>query len=113
MARVLIVGEAPDLEEALRERGYAVRGTPAPATLGPLLAELQGVTVVCWLGGPALLESLAAKLVDTHVRGFVCEAAEAGVAERFAQTFRMPTAVIPDNGDWTAAAVAAVESIIR
>jgi hypothetical protein len=113
MARVLIVGEAPGLEEALRARGYATRVTPAPATLGPLLPELQGVSVVCWLGGPGLLEPLAAKLVDTHVRGFVCEAAGVEVAERFAQTFRMPTAVIPEDGDWTAAAVAAVESIIR
>ena len=110
MARVLIVGDGGDLEEALERSGYEVRSTPVPATLGPLLAELQGVTVVCWLGGPELLQSFAAKLVDTHVRGFACTPAGADVAERFAATYRMPTAVIP--GARTEDAVLAVDSIV-
>lgn len=111
MARVLIVGDAPDLADALRAGGWSVRATPEPAALGPLLPELQGVSVVCWLGGPELLEPLAAKLVDTHVRGFACHASGAPVARRFAETFSMPTAVI-EPGDWPAAAVRAVESVL-
>ena len=107
---MLIVGDAPDLEDALRARGYAVSATPVPDTLGPLMTELQGVSAVCWLGDARLLGSFAAKLVDTHVRGFACRAEHAGLAERFAATYRMPTAVIeggrPDD------AVRAVESII-
>ena len=107
---MLIVGDAPALEAALSARGYAVSAVPAPQTLGPLLAELQGVTVVCWLADRALLESFAAKLVDTHVRGFVCRASEADVAERFAATYRMPTAVI--RSDRSEDAVRAVDSIL-
>jgi hypothetical protein len=111
VARVLIVGEAADLEAALGSRGYSVRTTPEPVTLGPLMAELEGVSAICWLGGPDLLEPLAAKLVDTHVRGFACRESGASVARRFAETFAMPTAVIED-GDWPAAGVRAVESVL-
>jgi hypothetical protein len=99
MARILIVGEAPGLEEAIAVRGHAVRAVPEPGSLGPLLAELQGVSALCWLGKPDLLPSLAAKLVDTHVRGFACGPEGAEVAERFARTYGMPTAVVYD-GNW-------------
>ena len=64
------------------------RGGPGPAGHAPRL--LDGVAVVCWLMGSARgdadelaalhgtrLESLLGKLVDTHVRGFVYEAAAA------------------------------------
>lgn len=111
MARVLIVGDAPDLEEALRAGGWSVRAAPEPEALGPLLAELEGVSAICWLGAPALLEPLAAKLVDTHVRGFACREEGRAIAERFAATFSMPTAVI-EPGDWPAAGVRAVESVL-
>ena len=111
MARVLIVGEAPDLGQALAARGLAVRETPEPAALGPLLVELEGVSAICWLGAPELLEPLATKLVDTHVRGFACRASGAAIAQRFAQTFAMPTAVI-DEDDWPDSAVRAVESVL-
>jgi hypothetical protein len=107
MARFLLVGELPGLEAALTERGHVVRVLPEPDSLGSLLPELQGVSALAWLGGPELLPSLAAKLVDTHVRGFACGPDGAAVAERFARTYGMPTAVVRD-GDW----VSAVESLI-
>jgi len=109
MARILVVGERPGLEEALAARGHAVRALPEPETLGAILPQLQGVSALAWLGDPELLESLAAKLVDTHVRGFACEPSGAAVAERFSQTYGMPTAVIGEDVD---DAVRAIESII-
>ena len=109
MARILVIGEAPDLAKALEERGHAVRALPEPENLGGILPELQGVSALAWLGGPDLLESLAAKLVDTHVRGFACGPSGEEVAARFAATYSMPTAVIRGG---TGDAVRAVESLI-
>lgn len=108
MATVLIVGEEPDLEAGLRERGHAVRTLPAPENLGAILPELQGVSALVWLGRPDLLESLAAKLVDTHVRGFACLPGGEATAERFAATYGMPTAVLREGGD----PVGAIESLL-
>lgn len=109
MARILVVGTAPELTQALEQRGHAVRTLPEPDTLGGILPELQGVSALAWLGGPDLLESLAAKLVDTHVRGFACGPSGEAVAERFTRTYGMPTAIIRGGiGD----AVRAVESLI-
>jgi hypothetical protein len=106
MARILIVGDGGHLEQALAARGHAVKTLSEPASLGSILPELQGVSALVWLGGPELLESLAAKLVDTHVRGFACPPDGAEIAKRFASTYGMPTAVIGDD------AVGAVESIL-
>ena len=100
------MGADAQLEEALLERGHAVTAVPEPGALGTLLPKLQGVSALVWLGRPDLLESLAAKLVDTHVRGFACLPEGEAVAERFARTYGMPTAVI--RGD----AAGAVESIL-
>lgn len=109
MARILVVGGHGDLERALEERGHAVRGLPEPENLGGILPELRGVSALAWLGGPDLLESLAAKLVDTHVRGFACGPSGEPVAARFSATYGMPTAVIRGGTD---DAVRAVESLI-
>ena len=131
MARVLIVGcgcRGGELARELLERGHAVRGTSRrperaeeigalgaegvvadPDRLGTLMPHLHGTAVVCWLAPVERLPSLAAKLVDTHVRGFVCDAAGADLADRFAQTYAMPTAVIGRDGD----AAACVDSILR
>ena len=106
MARILIVGDAQGLDEELRARGHEVKSIAEPEHLGAILPELQGVSALAWLGGPELLESLASKLVDTHVRGFACGPDGAAVADRFARTYGMPTAVI--RGD----AAGAVESIL-
>ena len=138
MARVLIVGcgcRGGELAAALLDSGHAVRATTRrreraseidalgaegavadPDRLGTLMPLLHGTTVVCWLVGGERLESLATKLVDTHVRGFVCEAGQAGLAERFAETYRMPTAAIradpADHEAWLAGALAAVDSLL-
>ena len=66
------------------------------------------MSAIAWLAPPDLLEPLAAKLVDTHVRGFACGPEGEETATRFAATYGMPTAVVRD-GDW----VSAVESILR
>lgn len=109
MARILIVGEGGQLEEALAARGHAVRSRPVPESLGGLLPELQGVSALAWLAGPGLLEPLAARLVDTHVRGFACPPSGRAVAERFAATYGMPTAILEGEAE---DAVRAVESLL-
>ncbi|HEX8646957.1 MAG TPA: hypothetical protein VF715_08635 [Thermoleophilaceae bacterium] len=109
MATILVIGDAAELAPALEARGHAVRALPEPENLGGILPELQGVSALAWLGGPELLESLAAKLVDTHVRGFACGPAGAEIAARFTETYGMPTAVIEGG---TGDAVRAVESLI-
>ncbi|HEV2875240.1 MAG TPA: hypothetical protein VGW14_08830 [Thermoleophilaceae bacterium] len=108
MARVLIVGcgcRGRELAWELRAAGHAVRGTTRerahlaeieaagaeavladPDRLGTIMAELHGVTLVCWLMGSAegggtadlhgpRLRTLLERLVDTPVRGVVYEAA--------------------------------------
>ena len=99
MARILVVGDDAGLADALAGRGHAVTTVADPYPLGTLLPKLQGVSALAWLLGPELLDSLAAKLVDTHVRGFACGPEGADVAERFSATYGMPTAVVRD-GDW-------------
>ena len=102
VARVLVIGEAPGVERAIAARGYAVSSIADPHPLGQVLPQLQGVSAIAWVGGSDLLESLATKLVDTHVRGFACGPDGEDVASRFAATYGMPTAVVRD-GDWAAA----------
>jgi hypothetical protein len=109
MARVLIVGEAPGLEDALAADGYAVAVVPDPDPLGKVLPHLHGVSVVCWLAGPQLLPSLLAKLVDTHVRGFVHSGPE-DVVRRATEAFPIRTAAI-DGPDEAPAAVARVLAV--
>lgn len=108
MATVLVIGDAPELEPALAARGHHVRTLPEPETLGAILPELRGVSALVWLAGPDLLESLAAKLVDTHVRGFACGPEGEAIASRFSATYGMPTAVIRDGDD----EVSAIESLL-
>ena len=107
MARVLVIGGAPAVEAALAERGHAVRSVADPHPLGQVLPQLEGVSAIAWLAPPDLLEPLATKLVDTHVRGFACGPEGEAVAARFAETYGMPTAVVRD-GDW----VAGVERVL-
>ena len=159
MARVLIVGcgcRGRALAAALREDGHAVRATTRspgrmaeieaagaeavaadPDRLGTLLAQLAGVTAVCWLLGSATgetaadlhgprLETLLERLVDTPVRGIAYEAAgsvdpgllAAGAAAVRAagERWRMPIEVVKADPDehagWLAAMRAAVGRLL-
>ena len=108
--------------------------TADPDRLGTVTAHLQGVTVLCWPMGSATgaseqvaalhgprLRSLLEALVDTHVRGFVYEAAGsvdrallaqgAAMVRTAGTTYRMPVEVVdadPGDGDWPEAMRTAV-----
>jgi len=137
-----------ELAGELRSRGHAVRGTTRseshlpeilaadadavvadPNRLATLTPHLDGVTVLVWLmasaegdGVEALhgerLTALLETLVDTHVRGFVYEAAgslDAALLDRggalvrqAGETFHMPVEVV-DSG----AAVALADAVDR
>jgi len=147
MARILIVGcgcRGRALGRALGKRGHAVRGTSRaeegraaieavgfegvvadPERLGTLLPHLQGTSVLCWLMGTAgepelrseRFASLLEFLVDTHVRGVVYEAPQAGDAAQCAsETYRMPLAFISappaDPDPWLDDALRAVDSVL-
>jgi putative NADH-flavin reductase len=159
LARVLIVGcgcRGRALAEALVAEGHAVRGTTRdpgrvgaieaagaqgvvadPDRLGTVMAQLAGVSVVCWLmasvdaaAAPDLhgarLGTLLERLVDTPVRGLVYEGAgsvaprlleEGADAVRAASTtWRMPVAVTAtdpaDHAAWLAEMRAAVDGVL-
>jgi nucleoside-diphosphate-sugar epimerase len=108
--------------------------TADPDRLGTVTAQLQGVSVLCWPMGSATgaseqvaalhgprLRSLLEALVDTHVRGFVYEAAGsvdrallaqgAAMVREAGTTYRMPVEVVdadPCDGDWPEAMRTAV-----
>ncbi len=110
-----------------------------PDRLATLTPQLEGIGVLCWLMGSAAgepeavaalhgprLESLLARLVDTHVRGIVYEAAGsvprewlelgAGSVLRAGATHRMRVEVVEqdpgDHGRWLAAMSRAVEGVL-
>ena len=158
MARVLIVGcgcRGRALAGELIAAGYAVRGTTRdpgrvreieasgaegvvadPDRLGTIMAQLVGVSAICWLmgsvdGGAAdlhgpRLQTLLERLVDTPVRGLIYEGAGsvapdllargAHAVRQAAGTWRMPvtvTAVDPaDHGAWLGEMQAAVSEVL-
>ena len=156
MARVLIVGcgcRGRGLAAALAADGHAVRGTsrdPAggaaiaaagaepvvadPDRLGTLLPAIEGVSALCWLMGSVgadelhgpRLGSLVEKLVDTHVRGIVYEAAGsagparfeegAGIVRRAGAVWGMPVEIVEqdpgEHDDWLAAMRRAVGRVL-
>jgi len=110
-----------------------------PDRLSTLLPHLDGVSALCWLMGTAIgeeeevaalhgsrLESIAVKLIDTHVRGLVYEAAGtvsparlaegAATARRVGEANRMRVEIVEmdpaEPGGWTAATAAAVEGVL-
>src|SRR3954452_19275757 len=127
MARVLIVGwdaDAPALARELHERGHLVRGTAPddaglarieaagaegggadPDRLGTLLPHLQGGSAVwCLAGASPRPEPLAETLVDTHVRGLVCEPGPgAEAARRVATASNVRLEIVADREDLAAA----------
>lgn len=143
------------LATVLAEDGHAVRGTSRhaerlgeieaagaeavladPDRLGTLLPAIEGVSALCWLMGTAAdnaealhgprLASLVEKLVDTHVRGVVYEAAGSAPAAAFAggteivrragATYGMPVEVVdadPTEHDaWLSAMRAGVSRLL-
>jgi hypothetical protein len=136
--------------------GHAVRGTTRtegraeaihaagaepyvgdPDRIGTLMEAIASVTVVMWLLGSAegaaaeelhagRLRMLCEKLVDTHVRGLVYEAAGtlpddvlaggAEVVRRAAETWQIPVRVLEtdprDCEPWTRDAAAAVDALL-
>jgi nucleoside-diphosphate-sugar epimerase len=125
------------LAAVLAADGHAVRGTTRvetriaaieesgaeavladPDRLATLLPALAGVSAICWLMGgvgdaPAVngdrLQTLMERLVDTHVRGLVYEAAGpagaallsagAQIVRRASETWHMPVAVVAEDPD--------------
>jgi uncharacterized protein YbjT (DUF2867 family) len=159
VARVLIVGcgcRGRALARELIAAGHVVRGStrePArlpeieaagaqavvadPDRLGTIMAQLAGVSVVCWLLGSVdpgaaadlhgpRLRTLLVRLVDMPVRGLVYEGAGSvaphllstgGQAVReAARTWRMRVAVTEahpaDDGVWLAEMRSAVEGVL-
>jgi threonine dehydrogenase-like Zn-dependent dehydrogenase len=159
VARVLIVGcgcRGRALARELAAAGHAVRGTTRdperlaeieavgaeavvcdPDRLGTLMAQLHGVSLVCWLMGTAdagaaaalhgpRLRTLLERLVDTPARGVVYEAAGsvdpellrdgAAAVRDAAATWRMPVEVVdadPEDAEsWLVATAAAVTRLL-
>ena len=108
-----------------------------PDRVATLMEAIAGVTVVVWLLGSAegeraeelhagRLRMLCEKLVDTHVRGLVYEAAGslpgdvlaggAEVVRRAAATWSIPVEILrtdpEDCGEWTADAAGAVARLL-
>jgi uncharacterized protein YbjT (DUF2867 family) len=160
VARVLIVGcgcRGRALARELRAAGHAVRGTTRrperlaaieaagaeavvadPDRLGTLMAQLQGVSLVCWLMGNAdagaaadlhgpRLRTLLERLVDTPVRGIVYEAGGSVAPELLAGgaaavrqasvTWSIPAEVVEadprDPDAWRSAMTAAVQGLLE
>ena len=162
MARVLIVGcgcRGRALAEALVADGHAVRGTSRteggraaiaaagieaaaadPDRVATVIAQLPGVSVVCWLMASAAgdaeqladlhgarLATLLERLVDTPVRGLVYEAAGTcapallrdgtALVEDARQRWHMPVAVVaadPSRAqEWVAAVRAGVAGVLH
>jgi threonine dehydrogenase-like Zn-dependent dehydrogenase len=159
VARVLIVGcgcRGRVLARELRAAGHAVRGTTRdperlgeieaagaeavvadPNRLGTLIAQLHGVSVVCWLMGGAdgaaaadlhgpRLSTLLERLVDTPVRGVVYEAAGtvepsllargAAAVREASATWSIPAGVVETDPReapvWLAAMRSAVDGLL-
>jgi putative NADH-flavin reductase len=129
--------------EESRLEAIAAAGAEAaladPDRLSTLMPHVEGVSVLCWLMGSAAgdhetvqavhgprLETLLERLVDTHVRGVVYEAAgsveprllEQGAAlvGRARDTWRIPSEVVEhdpaDHRGWVEAMMAAVERVL-
>jgi nucleoside-diphosphate-sugar epimerase len=160
VARVLIVGcgcRGRALARELRAAGHAVRGTTRrterlaeieaagaeavvadPDRLGTLMAQLHGVSLLCWLLGTAdtgaaadlhgpRLRTLLERLVDTPVRGIVYEAGGsvapelraggAAAVRQAAVTWSIPAEVVeadPGKPDaWLSAMTAAVQGLLE
>jgi hypothetical protein len=138
LARVLIVGcgcRGRSLAAALVAEGHAVRGTTRrsdvleeissvgaeaaiadPDRLATVLPRIEGVSVICWLTPPGRLEALLERLVDTPVRGFVCDGRAAAPARAASERWQIPVEIVEetsgDHAAWLAAATQAVARLL-
>lgn len=130
---------SPDRVPALVDEGIEGRSAD-PTRPGTVLEHIEGVTVVCWLMGSAAgkpddvrrlhgdaLEAMLEELSDTHVRGFLYEAAGsvepaalengAAVVRSAGERWRLPIALHAldpfDDDGWAIQTAAAVEGLIR
>ncbi|MGH2879718.1 MAG: hypothetical protein ACRDK4_08960 [Solirubrobacteraceae bacterium] len=120
MARFLIVGageKASALAEALGRDGNAISAIEAAGRLGPLLAALEHVAIVCWLS-EASPERFLLGAIDSSMRGFVYEPGgwEPAVLETAAGNSIPAVAVrsvpVEDLGAWLTEVQRAVEHVL-
>jgi hypothetical protein len=127
---------SPERTEAIAAAG-AEPYIGDPDRVGTLMGALSGVTVVAWLLAGAegeraaelhagRLRMLCEKLVDTHVRGLVYEAAGslpgdvlaggAEIVERAHATWSIPVEILRTDPaecrEWTSGALAAVDRLL-
>ena len=119
MARFLIVGgeeRSRALADALQRDGNAVSVVEQAGRLGPLVAALEHVAIVCWLAEPSP-EAFLLRAVDSSMRGLVHEARDwtPAVSETAARN-SIPVAVVRadprDVPAWTHEALAAIETLL-
>lgn len=119
VARFLIVGggeKASALAEALGPDGNALSVIEDAQRLGPLLAALEHVAVVCWLTRVSP-ERFLLGAIDSSMRGFVYEPGEweLGALETAASNSIPAVAIrVPaeDPGSWLAEAQRAIEHVL-
>jgi uncharacterized protein YbjT (DUF2867 family) len=138
LARVLIVGcgcRGRALAAELVAGGHVVRATTRrsealaeisavgaeaviadPARLATVLPCIEGVSVVCWLAPAGRVEALLERLVDSPVRGFMCDADAAAPARAASERWRIPVEIVQedpsDHAAWLAAAKRAVGRVL-
>jgi hypothetical protein len=120
VARFLIVGggeKASALAEALEPDGHALSVIEDAERLGPLLAALEHVAIVCWLTGVSP-ERFLLGAIDSSMRGFVYEPGEWELtALETAASNSIPAVAIgvvsaEDPGSWLAKAHRAIEHVL-
>ncbi|HEU0249591.1 MAG TPA: hypothetical protein VFR48_02600 [Solirubrobacteraceae bacterium] len=120
MARFLIVGggeRASALAEALGQDGNALGVIEDAERLGPLLAALEHVAVVCWLTSVSP-ERFLLGAIDSSMRGFVYEPGEWELAAlETAASNSIPAVAIgqvpaEDPGRWLIEARRAIEYVL-
>ncbi len=88
-----------------------------PDRLGTILPLLGDVTVLAWLVGPGRLGALLERLVDTPVRGLVCDGSDgAALVHEASERWHIPVEIIEedpgDHGAWLEAALRAVGDVV-
>ena len=120
MARFLIVGggeRATALADDVRREGHAVAAIGDAERLGPLLAALEHVAIVCWLAVEASPERFLLGAVDSSMRGFLYSEAEwEGAVLETAARNSIPTEALRADPDdpkaWLVQARAGIDRLL-